>query len=68
MPWRHHFGFYVIKRTLHDHLEIQNFPTHVEKYFTRSLCSLVKYITTHEEKFRISSRPCNILYILNAQN
>ena len=37
-------------------------------YFTRSLCSLVKYISTHEEKFRISSRPCNILYILNAQN
>ena len=33
------------------------------KYFTRSLRSLVKYFSTLEEKFRISERPCNILYI-----
>ena len=32
----------------------------VEKYFTRSLRSLVKYSSTLEEKFRISARPCNI--------
>ena len=34
-----------------------------KKYFTRSLLSLVKYFSTFEEKFRISVRPCNILYI-----
>ena len=33
------------------------------KYFTRSLRSLVKYFSTLEEKFRISARPCNILYM-----
>ena len=32
---------YIIKRTLHGHLEIRNFPSGVEKYFTRSLRSLV---------------------------
>ena len=37
----------------------------VEKIFHahRSLRSLVKYLSTLEEKFRISARPCNILYI-----
>ena len=35
----------------------------LKKYFTRSLLSLVKYFSTLEEKFRISARPCNILYI-----
>ena len=34
-----------------------------KKYFTRSLHSLVKYFSTLEKKFRISARPCNILYI-----
>ena len=34
-----------------------------KKYFTCSLRSLVKYISTLKEKFRISARPCNILYI-----
>ena len=29
------------------------------------LCSLVKYFSTLEEKFRIPTRPCNILYLLN---
>ena len=33
------------------------------KYFTHSLRSLVKYFSKLEEKFRISARPCNILYI-----
>ena len=37
----------------------------LKKYFTRSLRSLVKYFSTLEEKFRISARPCNILYLLN---
>jgi len=43
-------------------LEIQNFYSHVEKYFTHSLCWLVKYFSTFKEKFCISARPCNILY------
>ena len=30
---------------------------------TCSLCSLVKYFSTLEEKFRISARPCNLLYL-----
>ena len=35
-----------------------------KKYFTRSLRSLVKYFSTLEEKFRISKRPCNVLFII----
>ena len=35
----------------------------LKKYFTRSLRSLVKYFSTLEEKFRITVRPCNILYL-----
>ena len=35
----------------------------LKKYFIRSLRSLVKYISTLEEKFRISAWPCNILYM-----
>ena len=62
MVW-HFIGVYIINRTLHDRLEIRNFSSSVEKYFTRSLRSLVKYFSTLEEKFRISARPCNILYI-----
>ena len=62
MVW-HFIGVYIINRTLHDRLEIRNFSSRVEKYFTRSLRSLVKYFSTLEEKFRISARPCNILYM-----
>ena len=36
----------------------------LKKYFTRSLCSLVKYFSTLKEKFRIFMQPCNILYIM----
>ena len=35
-------GVYVINRTLHGHLEIENFPSCVEKYVTCLLGSLVK--------------------------
>ena len=35
----------------------------LKKYFTRSLRSLVKYFSTLKEKFRISARRCNILYL-----
>ena len=62
MVW-HFIGVYIINRTLHGRLEIRNFSSRVEKYFTRSLRSLVKYFLTLEEKFRISARPCNILYV-----
>ena len=34
----------------------------LKTYFTRSLRSFVKYFSTLEDKFRISKRPCNILY------
>ena len=36
----------------------------LKKFFSRSLRSLVKYFSTLKEKFRISARPCNILYLL----
>ena len=36
----------------------------LKKYFTSELRSLVKYFSTLEEKFRISARPCSILYVL----
>ena len=58
--------FYIIKRKLHGRLEIRNLSSHVEKYFTRSLRSLVKYFSTLEDKFHISTLPCNILYIFNS--
>ena len=34
--------------------------------WTRSLRSLMKYYSTLEQKFRISARPCNILYVFNS--
>ena len=51
MVW-YFIGVYIINRTLHGRLEIRNFSSRVEKYFS-----------TLEEKFRISARPCNILYV-----
>ena len=62
MVW-YFIGVYIINRTLHGDLEIWNFSSRVEKYFTRSLRSLVKYYSPFEETFRISARPCNILYL-----
>ena len=62
MIW-YFIGVYIINRTLHGRLEIRNFSSRVEKYFTRSPRSLVKYFSTLEENFRISARSCNILYI-----
>ena len=44
-------GVYIINRTLHSRLDIRNFSSRVEN------------ISTLEEKFRISARPCNILYV-----
>ena len=36
----------------------------LKKYFTSERSERVKYFSTLEEKFRIFSRPCNILYVL----
>ena len=36
----------------------------LKKYFTSERSERVKYFSTLEEKFRISARPCNILYLL----
>ena len=46
-------GVYIINRTLHNRLEIRNFSPRFED------------ISILEEKFRISARPCNILYVLH---
>ena len=35
----------------------------LKKYFTSERSERVKYFSTLEEKFRISKRPCNILYL-----
>ena len=35
----------------------------LKKFFSRSLRSLVKYFSTLEEKFHISTQPCNILCV-----
>ena len=54
---------YIINRALHGRLEIRNFSSRVEKIF-HSFAALTREIfPTLEEKFRISARPCNILYI-----
>ena len=45
MIW-YFIGVYIINSTLHGYLEIRNFSSRVEKYFTRSLRSLVKYFST----------------------
>ena len=44
-------GVYIINRTLHNRSEIRNFSPRVED------------ISILEEKFRISARPCYILYV-----
>ena len=53
MVW-YFIGVHVINRTLYVCLEIRNFSSRVEKYFTNERSELVKYFSTHEEKFRIS--------------
>ena len=51
-------GYYMAARRYEISLRV------LKKYFTRSLRSLVKYFSTLEEKFRISKRPCNVLFII----
>ena len=62
MVW-YFISVYIINRTLHGRLEIRNFSSHVEKIFQSERSERVKYFSTLEKKFRISARPCNILYI-----
>ena len=59
MTW-YIIGVYIINRTLHGRLEIQNFSSRVEYIFTHSLRSLMKYFSTLKEKFHIPAQPCNI--------
>ena len=65
MVW-YFIGVFIINRTLHGCLEIYKISLlALKKYFTCSLRSLVKYISTREEKFLISARPCNILQLFS---
>ena len=63
MVW-YFFGVFIINRTLDGCFEIKNFSLSVEKYFIRLQHSLVNInFSTLIEKFCISTRPCNILYM-----
>ena len=55
-------GVYVLNRTSHGHLEIQNCSSLVEKYFTCPDRLLMKYFAILKEKFCISAQPYNIFY------
>ena len=46
----------IKNRTLHDHLEIRNFSSHIEKYFSML-----------EEKFHLTAWPCNIIYVFQTK-
>ena len=61
MIW-YFIGVYIISRILHGRLEIPNFTSSVEKYLTSERSEI--YFSTLEEKFRISKRPYNILFII----
>ena len=51
-------GVHIINRTLHGRAEIRNFPSRVEK-----IIHLFAHFSTLEEKFPISARPCNPLFL-----
>ena len=40
------------------------FSSSIEKYLTSERSERVNSFSTREEKFRISKRPCNILFII----
>lgn len=46
----------IKNRTLHDHLEIWNFPSCIEEYFSML-----------EEKFHLTALPRNILYVFQTK-
>ena len=56
-------GVYIINRTFHGRLEIQYFSSRLISYFASERSERVKYYSPLEDKFHISARPCNILYI-----
>ena len=51
------FHWCLHNNALHGCLEIRNFSSRVEKYFTRSLYPLVKYHSQLKERFHISTPP-----------
>ena len=61
MVW-YFIGVYIINIT-YGLLEIWNLSSHVEKIF-HSFAALTNYFSTLKDKFCISTRPYNILYIL----
>ena len=63
MVW-YFIGVYIIHRTLHGRLEIQNFSSRVEKIF-HSFAALTREIFFNTRR-EISPRPCNILYMLSS--
>ena len=55
MVW-YFIGVYIINRTLHGRLEIRNFSSSVEKYFTSERSERVKYFFQHEKRNFVSPR------------
>ena len=55
MVW-HFIGVYIINRILHGRLEIQNFSSSVEKYFTSERSERVKYFFQHSKRKFVSPR------------
>ena len=56
-------GIYEINNTLHGCWEVGNLSSRVKKYFTSERSEWVEYLSTLEDKFRISVRLCNVLYL-----
>ena len=54
-----------LRKIVKFYMEIRNLFSRVEKYFTGERSERVKHFSTLEDKFRISARPCNILYFAN---
>ena len=64
MVW-YFIGVYIINRTLHGRLEIRNFSSRVEKYFTSERSELVEYFfnTRREISYLQAAMKCSIHYI-----
>ena len=63
MVW-YFIDVYIINRTLHGRLEIQNFSSHVEKIFQSFAALTCEIFCNTQRKIFISAQPCNILYLL----
>lgn len=57
-------GVFIIVHIVNETLDgcLAHLSSHIEKYFTCSLHSFVKYLSTLEETFRIFTSPGKILY------